>query len=283
MRFIKIIEKIFILFIFSFCTLSAQDLKKVTLQLSWFNQFQFAGYYMAKEKGFYEELGLDVEIRPFQFGLDISKDVNDGKIDFAVGRETLILEKIKNPNIIALYSLFQSTPLILMSTKESGINSISNFSSKKIMTTIDDASEVSLKAMITSNKVKLDNLIFLKHTHNINDLVNKNTDVISAYISKAPFTLQKKGIEYNVFDPKKYGFDMYSDLLFTNQNLINSDLKTVLAFKKASLRGWEYAYSNIEESANLILKKYNTEKLEKNELIYEGAACKFHHHKLVNL
>ena len=131
MRFIKIIEKIFILFIFSFCTLSAQDLKKVTLQLSWFNQFQFAGYYMAKEKGFYEELGLDVEIRPFQFGLDIPKDVNDGKIDFAVGRETLILEKIKNPNIIALYSLFQSTPLILMSTKESGINSKSNFSSKK--------------------------------------------------------------------------------------------------------------------------------------------------------
>ena len=274
MRFIKIIEKIFILFIFSFCTLSAQDLKKVTLQLSWFNQFQFAGYYMAKEKGFYEELGLDVEIRPFQFGLDIPKDVNDGKIDFAVGRETLILEKIKNPNIIALYSLFQSTPLILMSTKESGINSISNFSSKKIMTTIDDASEVSLKAMITSNKVKLENLTFLKHTHNINDLVNKNTDIISAYISKAPFTLQKKGIEYNVFDPKKYGFDMYSDLLFTNQNLINSDLKTVLAFKKASLRGWEYAYSNIEESANLILKKYNTEKLEKDELIYEGNELK---------
>ncbi len=274
MRFIKIIEKIFILFIFSFCTLSAQDLKKVTLQLSWFNQFQFAGYYMAKEKGFYEELGLDVEIRPFQFGLDIPKDVNDGKIDFAVGRETLILEKIKNPNIVALYALFQSTPLILISTKESGINSISNFSSKKIMTTIDDASEVSLKAMITSNKVKLDNLIFLKHTHNINDLVNKNTDVISAYISKAPFTLQKKGIEYNVFDPKKYGFDMYSDLLFTNQNLINSDLNAVLAFKKASLKGWEYAYSNIEESADLILKKYNTEKLEKDELIYEGNELK---------
>ena len=274
MRFIKIIGKIFILFIFSFCTLSAQDLKKVTLQLSWFNQFQFAGYYMAKEKGFYEELGLDVEIRPFQFGLDIPKDVNDGKIDFAVGRETLILEKIKNPNIIALYSLFQSTPLILMSTKESGINNITDFSNKKIMTTIDDAGEVSLKAMITSNKVKLENLTFLKHTHNINDLVNKNTDIISAYISKAPFTLQKKGIEYNVFDPKKYGFDMYSDLLFTNQNLINSDLKTVLAFKKASLRGWEYAYSNIEESVNLILKKYNTEKLEKDELIYEGNELK---------
>lgn len=255
-------------------TLFSQELKKVTLQLSWLDQFQFAGYYMAKEKGFYKELGLDVEIIPFSFGLDIPKDVNDGKTDFAVGRETLILERVKNPNIVALYAMFQSTPLILMSTKESGINSINEFSNKRIMTTIDDAGEVSLKAMITSNKIKLENLTFLKHTHNIDDLINKNTDVISAYISKSPYTLQKKGVEYNVFDPKKYGFDMYSDLLFTNQNLINTDLNTVLQFKKASLKGWEYAYSNIEESADLILQKYNSQKLEKEELIYEGKELK---------
>ena len=231
-------------------------------------------FYIAKEKGFFEELGLDVEIKPFEFGIDIPKNVNDGKIDFAVGRETLILERVKNPNIVALYALFQSTPLILVSTKESGINTINDFSNKKIMTTIDDASEVSLKAMITSNKVKLDNLTFLKHTHNIDDLINKKTDVISAYISKSPFTLQKKGIEYNIFDPKKYGFDMYSDLLYTNQNFIDNDLNTVLAFKKASLKGWEYAYSNIEESVDVILKKYNSEKLEKDELLYEGNELK---------
>jgi signal transduction histidine kinase/ABC-type nitrate/sulfonate/bicarbonate transport system substrate-binding protein len=254
--------------------LFSQELKKVTLQLSWFNQFQFAGYYIAKEKGFFEELGLDVEIIPFSYGLDIPKSVNDGKIDFAVGRETLILERVKNPNIVALYAIFQSTPLILLSTKESEINSINDFSNKKIMTTIDDASEVSLKAMITSNKIKLDNLTFLKHTHNIDDLLNKNTDVISAYISKSPYTLQKKGVEYNIFDPKKYGFDMYSDMLYTNQNLINSDLNAVLALKKASLKGWEYAYSNIEESVDLILEKYNSEKLEKDELLYEAKELK---------
>ena len=254
--------------------LFAQELKKVTLQLSWLDQFQFAGYYMAKEKGFYEELGLDVEIKPFEFGIDIPKEVNDGKIDFAVGRETLILERIKNPNIVALYALFQSTPLILMSTKDSGINSINDFSNKRIMTTIDDASEVSLKAMISSNKVKIENLSFLKHSHNINDLVNKKTDVISAYISKAPYTLEKEGIEYNIFDPKKYGFDMYSDLLYTNQNLINYDLNTVLLFKKASIKGWEYAYTNMEESASLILKKYNSQNLEKEELLYEAKELK---------
>ncbi|MDD3055186.1 MAG: ABC transporter substrate-binding protein [Aliarcobacter sp.] len=274
MNYSKKIRTIFILIILLSHTLFAKELKKVTLQLSWLDQFQFAGYYMAKQKGFYEELGLDVEIKPFSFDVDIPKEVNDGKIDFAVGRETLILEKIKNPNIVALYALFQSTPLILMSTKESQINTINDFSNKKIMTTIDDASEVSLKAMISSNKIKPENLTFLKHTHNIDDLINKNTDVISAYISKSPYVLQKKGIEYNIFDPKKYGFDMYSDLLYTNQNLITYDLNTVLLFKKASLKGWEYAYSNMEESVDLILKNYNSHKLEKEELLYEANELK---------
>ena len=274
MNYSKKIKILFLLIILLSQTLFAKELKKVTIQLSWLNQFQFAGYYMAKEKGFYEELGLDVEIKPFEFGIDIPKDVNDGKIDFAVGRETLILERIKNPNIVALYALFQSTPLILMSTKESGINHINDFSNKRIMTTIDDASEVSLKAMIASNKIKLENLTFLKHTHNIDDLINKNTDVISAYISKSPYILQEKGVEYNIFDPKKYDFDMYSDMLYTNQNLINYDLNMVLLFKKASLKGWEYAYSNFEESVDVICDKYNTQNLEKEELLYEAKELK---------
>ena len=273
MNFSKLIKFLFLFFIFT-TSLYSENLKKITIQLSWFDQFQFAGYYMAKEKGFYKELGLDVEIKPFEFGIDIPKEVSDGKIDFAVGRETLILERTKNRNIVALYALFQATPLILISTKESGINTINDFSNKKIMTTIDDSSEVSLKAMIISNKVKVEDLNFLKHTHNINDLLNKNTDVISAYISKAPFQLNQKSVEYNIFDPKHFGFDMYSDMLYTSENLINSDLNTVLLFKKASLKGWEYAYSNIQESADLIYKKYNSEKLTKAELIYEGRELK---------
>jgi diguanylate cyclase (GGDEF)-like protein len=251
-----------------------ENLKKVTLQLSWFNQFQFAGYYMAKEKGFYKELGLDVDIKPFQFDLDIPTAVNDGTVDFAIGRETLILEKASGKNIVALFALFQSSPLILLSTKESGIKKMSDFNNKKIMTTIDDASEVSLKAMITSNKISLEHLKFLKHTHNIDDLINKKTDIISAYISKTPFILEQKGIAYNIFSSKDYGFDMYSDLLYTNQKLIVADPQTAIKFKKASLKGWKYAYNNINEATNIILKKYNTQNLSKEELIYEAKELK---------
>ena len=254
--------------------LLANNLKKVTLQLSWLDQFQFAGYYIAKEKGFYEAVGLDVEIKPFEFGLDIPLEVSNGTFDFAVGRETLILERTKQRDIVALYALFQATPLILLSTKESGINSINDFKSKRIMTTIDDASEVSLKAMISSHNVRLDDLTFLKHSHNIGDLIQKKTDVISAYISKSPYDLNQLGVAYNIFDPKTYGFDMYSDFLYTSNHLMTNDIKTVKLFKEASLKGWEYAYSNIEESADLIVQKYNTQNLSKEALVFEGMELK---------
>ncbi len=254
--------------------LGETQLKNISIQLSWFNQFQFAGYYIAKEKGFYKNLGLNVEIKPFKFGLDISKDVSDNKIDFSIGRETLILEKLKHKNIVALYALFQASPLVFLSTKESEINSISDFEGKRIMTTIDDAGEASLKAMMTSSNIRFDDLEFLKHTHNINDLITKQTDIISAYVSKSPFELREKGIAYNIFEPKKYGFDMYSDFLYTSEALISKDVETVNAFKKASLRGWRYAYSHIEESVDLILRKYNTQNLSKEELIFEAEELK---------
>ncbi|WP_424578636.1 ABC transporter substrate-binding protein [Arcobacter sp. 7ABA8] len=262
-----------ILIIISFETLSAKALKKVSLQLSWFDQFQFAGYYIAKEKGYYENLGLDVEIKPFNFGIHAPKEVDEGKADFGIGRETLILDRAKGKKIVALYSLFQSTPLILITTNKN-INKVEDFVNKKIMTTDDDSSEVSIKAMISSKKVKFEQLHFIKHTHNINDLINKKTDIISAYISKSPFDLVERGIQYKIFDPKDYGFDMYSDFLFTSEDMINNHFATVAAFKKASLKGWEYAYSHIEETANLISKKYNSQHITKKALIFEGEELK---------
>ena len=102
-------KSLFFILIFSSFSLYSKELKPVTIQLSWFDQFQFAGYYIAKEKGFYEQMGLDVTIKPFEFGIDIPKEVSLGTFDFAVGRETLLLQRKKEQKIVALYALFQAT------------------------------------------------------------------------------------------------------------------------------------------------------------------------------
>ena len=266
--------KLLFLGIFLNINLYSKDLTKVTIQLSWFDQFQFAGYYMAKEQGFYKDAGLDVQILPFSLGMNIPKMVNDGDVDFAIGRENLILEKAKYPKIIALAAIFQATPLVLLTTKDSGIDSFNKFENKKLMITKDDGSEVSLKAMLSASKIDLKSITQVEHSHNIYDLIDKKVDIISAYTSKAPYILQKEQIKYNIFYPKDYGFDMYSDFLITNIDKYNNDYNIVEKFKKASLKGWEYAYNNIEKSVDIIFEKYNTQNLSKEELIFEANELK---------
>ena len=266
--------KLLFLGIFLNINLYSKDLIKVTIQLSWFDQFQFAGYYMAKEQGFYKDAGLDVQILPFSLGMNIPKMVNDGDVDFAIGRENLILEKAKYPKIIALAAIFQATPLVLLTTKDSGIDSFNKFENKKLMRTKDDGSEVSIKAMLASSKIDVKSIAQVEHSHNIYDLIDKKVDIISAYTSKAPYILQKEQIKYNIFYPKDYGFDMYSDFLITNIDKYNNDYNIVEKFKKASLKGWEYAYNNIEKSVDIIFEKYNTQNLSKEELIFEANELK---------
>ena len=266
--------KLLFLVIFLNIDLYSKDLTKVTIQLSWFDQFQFAGYYMAKEQGFYKDAGLDVEILPFSLGMNIPKMVNDGDVDFAIGRENLILEKAKYPKIIALAAIFQATPLVLLTTKDSGIDSFNKFENKKLMRTKDDGSEVSIKAMLASSKIDVKSIAQVEHSHNIYDLIEKRVDIISAYTSKAPYILQKEQIKYNIFYPKDYGFDMYSDFLITNIDKYNNDYNIVEKFKKASLKGWEYAYNNIEKSVDIIFEKYNTQNISKEELIFEANELK---------
>lgn len=273
MNSLYILRIVFILFFFTL-NLNSSELKKVTLQLAWFDQFQYAGYYIAKEKGYYEELGLDVEIIPFSYDKNIINDVNEGKIDFAIGRENLILEKQKYPNIVALAAMFQASPLVLISKKDSKIEKIEDFVNKKVMITKDDSEEASLKAMLASKRVDIKSLKLIPHSHNIKDLIDNRVDVISAYISKAPFTLINAGVEYNIFSPKDYGFDMYSDFLFTSTKLIQEDKNLAILFKNASLKGWEYAYSNIDEASEIILNKYNSQNLTKEELIFEANELK---------
>lgn len=251
-------------------SLFALPLKKVTLQLSWFNQFQFAGYYIAKEKGYYEAAGLDVEIIPFEFGIKIPQLVEEGKVDFGIGRESLIIEYSKGRSIVAIYALFQASPLVLLARGDSGIESIHDFKNKRIMITSGDSEEASVKAIMNSHHLNEGDYKILEHSHDIGSLVRNETDVISAYLSKTPYDLYNMEIPFRIFYPRDYGFDLYSDFLFTSQNYLDLNLETVLAFKQASLKGWEYAYENIQESAKIIHEKYNSQNLTLEALIYEA-------------
>jgi diguanylate cyclase (GGDEF)-like protein/PAS domain S-box-containing protein len=268
MRKTLLIMVLFSIFLF------AQDATKVTLQLNWLNQFQFAGYYIAKEKGFYSDVNLDVHIKETSFNTDIVKKVETKEVDFAVGRSSLLIEKMNGKDIVALGAIFQESPLMLLVKKDSNINNIKDLRNKKIMITPEAKYSASILAMFSANELSINNFIVLKHSFDINDLISGKTDAMSSYLSNEPIILDDKKIEYKIFHPKDFGFDFYSDILFSSSDFIKNNPKVTKDFYEASLKGWKYAFENLAETAEIIYSKYNTQGKSYIHLVKEGEILK---------
>ncbi len=252
----------------------AQKLDKVSLQLQWKHQFEFAGFYMAKEKGFYKNLGLDVELKEYKLGINIIDDVVKGKTTFGTSYSSVVLNKFNGTNIVLLNAILQVSPHIIISLKSSGIKSIKDFKNKRIMIGDNAIRTATFSSMLKSNNISMSDMIRVTPTFNIQDLIDGNTDLITGFSSNELYALDKKGIKYDIWNPEDYGFGLYNVITFTTNNEVNNNPKRVDLFNKATLKGWKYAFDNIEESADVILKKYNTQNRTKEALIYEALVLK---------
>jgi polar amino acid transport system substrate-binding protein len=96
------------------------DLKKVTLQLEWKHQFEFAGFYAAIEKGYYKDVGLELEIREFQEGINITQEVLSGNATFGISSSALILEKLNKKPVVLIASYFKQNALAVKRSEKIG-------------------------------------------------------------------------------------------------------------------------------------------------------------------
>ena len=270
------IFKLFFLHIFLTLSLFSNTTKQenITLQLKWKHQFQFAGYYIAKEKGFYKDVGLDVEIKEFKNGVNIVDDVEKQITTYAVGYPSVVLDKALGKEILLLSATYQDSPHILISLKSSGINSIKDFKNKTVMINKSVVKSVALLSMLQSNQLKLSDMKIVEPSFDIDSLIRNEAQLSTAYISNEPFTLKKEGIAFNIWNPNKYGFDFYDDILFTSIKEFQMHPERVQDFRQASIKGFEYAFSHIAETIKLIQKKYNSQNKTAEALRYEATSLK---------
>jgi len=263
----------FLLLLFVSTLTAAQNLEHVSLQLAWKHQFQFAGYYMAQEKGFYKDAGFDVTLREID-GTDVIGEVLDGKATFGVGRSSLIIDISRGRDLQILAAIFQSSPSVFIALQTSDVKTVSDFKNKRIMVTEDMSNAISLQAMLKKHHLSTEDMILQKHSYSIESLLNGETDIMASYITNEPFTLKERGELVRVFNPHEEGFDFYDDILFTSTFTAQNYPQKVAAFTKASLQGWEYAFSHIDETVAVILKKYNTQNKSKEALLHEAKELK---------
>ncbi len=255
-------------------TISAKPLEKVSVQLLWLHQFEFAGFYMAKEKGYYQDVGLDVSIKEYKQGMNVVDEVVKQRSTFGISNSTLITDKASGKDIVALNAIYQNSPLVLIKMKDSPLIRVEDVKNKKIMASSSETNNASILTMLLSQGIKREDVQFIEHSFNLQDLISGKTDLMTAYISNQPYSFKELGFEIDMFNPKNYGFDFYADFIFTSKETISDDPVVVENFRRATLKGFEYAFSNILETVSVIEKKYNTQNKSRGALIYEANTLK---------
>lgn len=255
---------------------ASSPVQKVELVIKWKHQFQFAGYYAAVEKGFYSDLGIDVEIieaKPNASSLDL---VSSGKADFGIGGVEVLISYLNGEPLVLLASIMQHSPSAFIVKESSNIYNPHDLVDKSVMMEKDERG-YELLSMLYSEGVKPWQINIAMHTHSINEFLTNEVDALSVYVTNEPYFLETYGIPYRLIKPSSYGIDFYSDCLFTSKQLVEQNPKLIDNFIHASLKGWEYALNNKEEIAALIVKDYSVTKTY-NQLLYEANEI----HKLIN-
>lgn len=237
----------------------ATALESVSLQLRWLHQAQFAGFYMAKEKGFYRDAGLDVTIRAGGNNKVPISEVLDKRADFGVGNTEVLVAYGHGFPLTALAAIFQHSPSVLVARANSGIKTIHDLVGKRVMM-FSGTEDAELIVLLSHNNIALADLEQVTTSADIDDLLKGKVDVFNGYLTNEPFYLQERGEEALIFNPADYGISFYSDVLFTHQDFATSKPETVDRFRAASLQGWYYALTHIDETLDVIEQQYQPHK-----------------------
>ena len=230
-------------------------LDRVVLQLAWYHKFQFAGYYAAQLKGYYAEEGLEVELRqrnPDRLPVDA---VLSGEADFGTANSDIMLLRMQGKPVVALACIMQHSPWALLVRADSGITALEDLVGKTLAMEMNYRN-VEVLAMLRAEGLSTETMTFVKERAGVDDLFNGTADAQMCYISNQPFAVRERGGEPRVIRPITYGIDFYGDTLFTSERQIRRHPERVAAFRRASLRGWQYAMEHPAELIDHILLTY---------------------------
>lgn len=248
----------------------AQKLEKVTIQLNWLHQFQFAGYYAAKEQGYYQELGLDVTLKESN-GKGIVEDyVIDGSADYGISNSSLLVAKSKGKPVVIVAQIFQHSPAALATLRSSNISSPFDLIGKRIMADAKLENYSALVAMMTQAEQDMSAFIWQEQKYQLSALTKNETDAIVIYNTDEPFKFKQENTDIFIIDPRDYGIDFYGDNLFTSESEVKNNPQRVQAMRQATIKGWQYALNHKAEIINLIEKKYNTQGKSTAHLAFEA-------------
>jgi ABC-type nitrate/sulfonate/bicarbonate transport system substrate-binding protein len=229
--------------------------QEVSLKLKWLHQAQFAGNYVAVEKGFYAENGLKVNLVPFSFESPAIDAVVKGDAMFGItGADELVLARANNIPIKAIAVIYKTNPVVAYALKKSGITKPQDFIGKTVGLEKGLNVEYLYSAMMGKLKIDRSKIKEVAIGYDATELLTGKTDVSTGYIINEPNLAIEAGQEVNTILVADYGVNMYADVLFAREDTIQTQPELVERFLRATLDGWQYAIEHEEEAVSMVLK-----------------------------
>lgn len=241
---------------------SSPALTKVSVALDWFPWSEHSGFFVAKEKGYFADEGLDVELRvPPDISTNL-QTVASGRDDFGIyTTHDLLVARDNDLPVVSIMALVQHPPSAIITLKDSGIEEPKDLASKKIGWTGVHQHEIMMDTILKKQGMSLDDVEMINVGFDlIPALIGKKVDAIAmGYWIYESIVIEKQGFPINIMKVDKYGVpDFYELVIFTSEDKIKNNPELVQKFVKAVKRGYEDAV-NDPEGAVQILKKTNPE------------------------
>jgi NitT/TauT family transport system substrate-binding protein len=235
----------------------------VKLQLQWVTQAQFAGYYVALDKGFYEEEGLNVTIMPGGPDIAPPQVLAGGGADVMLNwMPSALAAREKGLAVVNIAQPFKSSGLMLTCWKDSGITSPADFKGKTIGVWFF-GNEYPFLSWMSQEGISTDGgedgVTVLKQGFNVDPLLQKQADCISTMTYNEYGQVLDAGVNPDDLVTFKYedqGVATLEDGIYAlEENLADPDFKAkMVKFVRASMKGWKYAEANPDEAADIVLE-----------------------------
>ncbi|MDQ2803356.1 MAG: ABC transporter substrate-binding protein [Pseudomonadota bacterium] len=242
--------------------LHARTADKLTLQLKWLTQAQFAGYYVAKAKGFYQEDNLDVTIRPGGPDINPSQVIAGGGADVIVDwMPSGLATREKGVPLVNIAQVFQKSGMELTCRKDSGVRTPADFKGKTLGVWFAGNEYPFLAWMAKlgdSTAGAHPDVRVLKQGFNVDPLLQKQAACISTMTYNEYWQLIEAGMQPSqliVFKYSDEGVGTLEDGLYTVQPKLNDPrmVDRLARFLHASMRGWQYAMQHQAEAVKDVM------------------------------